>query len=199
RRAEFQKLVAGYLEGDLSPEEREQLRRLLEGDPALREEFLKEIQLHEAMKVVAQEAPEGARGERSEFVESVLSQWSRRAAPAPKGPPRVAAPRKSFLTPTLIAAGVLAGIAGLVFFLVPGRVPQEVAGQKRPGLSPKASTVPTPRPEETPRPREIPMPLPHPQETPPRAPESKPPKSVPEVAPQEKPEAPKPPDPNPLP
>ena len=82
RRAEFQKLVAGYLEGDLSLEEREQLKRLLEGDPALREEFLKEVQFHEAMKVVAQEAPEGARGERSEFVESVLSQWSRRAAPA---------------------------------------------------------------------------------------------------------------------
>ena len=93
-RAEFQKLTAGFLEGDLSPEERGRLKQLLEGDAAFREEFLKELEVNEALKVVAQEAPAGVRGERSEFVEAVLSQWGKRAAPqstrravAPRGPP----------------------------------------------------------------------------------------------------------------
>ena len=133
-RAEFQKLTAGFLEGDLTPEERGRLKQLLESDAAFREEFLKELEVNEALKVVAQEAPAGVRGERSEFVEAVLSQWGKRAAP--KSTRRAVAPRKNFATPILIAAGALIGFAAFLFFSTREQ-PREIAGPGRSTPAPK--------------------------------------------------------------
>lgn len=144
-RADFQRLLAGYLEGDLSPEDREQLRNRIEADPSLRQEFLEELRFHEAMKLVGREAPAETRTERSEFADRIVTEATRPAETRKKPTrriPRLPGRRRSTaspLLPILLAAGVLAGIAILVLAM---------------------STSPTPAPPTVRAPEPVPLPVP---------------------------------------
>ena len=110
----FWELLAGYLEGDLTGDERAELRRLLESDPERRARFLEEISLHEGLTIIGRDAPSG----RSELAQGVIDAWIHGATPVRNIPatpaPRAVASRRRFFVPALAAAGVIIGIALVV-------------------------------------------------------------------------------------
>ena len=72
-RERFLLLMAGYLEGDLAAEDREQLRLLLEKDEKLGQEFLKEVEMHEELRIVGRQPVEEGVSKPSEFTHKVLA------------------------------------------------------------------------------------------------------------------------------
>jgi len=74
-------LIAGYVEGDLTAEERGELLALIEADPAAGRRLLDEIDIHETINVAAQDES----GAGTEFVKRVRELWEQEIDDAVSG------------------------------------------------------------------------------------------------------------------